>query len=76
MRNKISITGDLGSGKSAVGKILKTDLNIITVSTGSIQREIATRMGMSTLELNHFTDTHPEIDDEIDAVFKNLQHDD
>lgn len=75
MRNKISITGDLGSGKSAVGKILKTHLNITTVSTGSIQREIATRMGMSTLELNHFTDTHPEIDDEIDAVFKNLQHD-
>lgn len=75
MRNKISITGDLGSGKSAVGKILKTRLNIPTVSTGSIQREIATRMGMSTLELNHFTDTHPEIDDEIDAVFKNLRHD-
>ncbi len=75
MRNKISITGDLGSGKSAVGKILKTQLNITTISTGSIQREIAIRMGMSTLELNHFTDTHPEIDDEIDAVFKKLRHD-
>ena len=75
MRNKISITGDLGSGKSAVGRILKEKLNIPTISTGSIQREIATRMGMSTLELNHFTDTHPEIDDEIDAVFKNLNHD-
>lgn len=75
MRNKISITGDLGSGKSAVGRILKAKLNIRSISTGSIQREIATRMGMSTLELNHFTDTHPEIDDEIDAVFKNLQHD-
>lgn len=75
MRNKISITGDLGSGKSAVGKILKAKLNIETISTGSIQREIATRMGMSTLELNHFTDTHPEIDDEIDAVFKSLKDD-
>lgn len=75
MRNKISITGDLGSGKSAVGKILKAKLKIQSISTGSIQREIAIRMGMSTLELNHFTDTHPEIDDEIDAVFKKLKDD-
>lgn len=73
MRNKISITGDLGSGKSAVGKLLSEYLQLPITSTGSIQRDIAKRMGMTTLELNHFTDTHPEIDDEIDSVFKSLR---
>ena len=75
MKNKISITGDLGSGKSAVGKILKEKLAIPVVSTGAIQREIAERMEMTTLELNHYTDTHPEIDEEIDSVFKKLGFD-
>lgn len=73
MRNKISITGDLGSGKSAVGKLLSEQLALPIISTGSIQRDIAKRMGMTTLELNHFTDSHPEIDDEIDSVFKSLR---
>lgn len=72
MKNKISITGDLGSGKSVVGKILAEKLQIPTLSTGTIQRGIAERLGKSTLELNQFTDTHPEIDDEIDSVFKSM----
>jgi cytidylate kinase len=74
MRNKISITGDLGSGKSAVGKILTEVLSIPVISTGLIQREIAARLQMTTLELNHHADTHPEIDEEIDSTFRNLQH--
>ncbi len=75
MKNKISITGDLGSGKSVVGKILKERLGYPVVATGVIQREIAERMNMTTLELNNYTDTHPEIDEEIDSVFKNLSFD-
>lgn len=72
MKNKISITGDLGSGKSVVGKILAEKLQIPTLSTGTIQRKIAERLGMSTLALNQYTDSHPEIDDEIDSVFKSM----
>lgn len=72
MHNKISITGDLGSGKSAVTKLLAEKLGFPVLSTGSIQRGIAQRLGMSTLELNQYTETHPEIDDEIDSVFKEM----
>jgi cytidylate kinase len=64
---KISLTGDLGSGKSAVSKLLSERLQMRIVSTGFIQREIAAKYGMSTLELNEYTKTHPEIDDEIDG---------
>ena len=74
MKNKISITGDLGSGKSEVGRILCRKMPFEKISTGTIQREIAIRYGMTTLELNQYADTHPEIDDEIDAVFKSLRH--
>lgn len=74
MKNKISITGDLGSGKSEVGRILCRKMPFEKISTGTIQREIAARYGMTTLELNQYADTHPEIDDEIDSVFKSLRH--
>lgn len=70
--HKISLTGDLGSGKSAVSKILSDKLNYRIVSTGSIQRDIAVKYNMSTLELNEYTKTHPEIDDEIDGTVTKL----
>jgi len=68
----ITITGDLGSGKSTVSNILKEQLNYDYVYTGKIQREIANRYQMTTLELNQYAETHPEIDEEIDATFKSL----
>jgi cytidylate kinase len=68
----ISITGDLGSGKSTVSNILKERLNCDYIYTGRIQREIADKYRMSTLELNKYSETHPEIDEEIDATFKRL----
>ena len=68
----ISITGDLGSGKSTVSKILKERLNYEYIYTGKIQREIADKYKMTTLELNQYAETHPEIDEQIDAVFKSL----
>lgn len=65
---KISISGDIGSGKSAVGRLLREELGLPGYSTGSLQRKIAERHGMTTLELNRYTETHPEIDDEIDSA--------
>jgi CMP/dCMP kinase len=73
MKPKITITGDLGSGKSMVSKILHERLGYEVYSTGKVQREIAARRGMSTLELNQYAHTHPEIDEEIDSVFAKLQ---
>ena len=72
MTKIISITGDLGSGKSTVAKLLSDRLNYEYIYTGKIQREIAKRYNMTTLELNKYAETHPEIDDEIDSTFKSL----
>ena len=70
----ITLTGDLGSGKSTVSKILCDRLNYDYIYTGKIQREIANRHQMTTLELNQYAETHPEIDEEIDATFQSLSN--
>jgi len=72
MLNIISITGDLGSGKSTVSRLLCERLNYDYVYTGKIQRAIAQKYQMTTLELNKYAETHPEIDAEIDSTFKSL----
>lgn len=48
----ITITGELGSGKTTIGKILNQEYGFEFYSTGSIQREIAKEKGITTLELN------------------------
>ncbi len=72
MNGKISITGDLGSGKSTIAKILAEELQAKYLSTGAIQRNIASRYNMTTLEMNKYADVHKEIDDEIDNVLRDL----
>ncbi len=66
MKPKISLAGDLGSGKSTVSDILIADLGAEYYSTGSIVRAIAAGRGMTVGELNVYMETHPEIDREID----------
>jgi cytidylate kinase len=72
MATIISLTGDLGSGKSTVSNLLCKQLNCDYVYTGAIQRKIADRYNMTTTELNKYSETHPEIDEEIDSTFKAL----
>ena len=74
MTTIITITGDLGSGKSTVSKLLQERLNYDYIYTGKIQRQIADRYNMTTLELNKYAETHPEIDEEIDSTFKSLNN--
>jgi len=71
---KITITGDLGSGKSAVSNLLRERLAFEIYSTGKMQREIAEKYGMTTLELNKYAESHPEIDEEIDDFSRALGH--
>ena len=71
---KISLAGDLGSGKSTVGKILAQRFGAEVYSTGTIQRQIATEMGMTTLQLNQYMETHPEIDGKIDDGLRALEN--
>lgn len=66
MKDKISLAGDLGSGKSTVSAILIDRLGAEYYSTGAIVRSIAEKRGMSVTELNVYMETHPEIDTEID----------
>ena len=75
-RIKISLAGDLGSGKSTVGKILAKALGAAVYSTGTIQRRIAEEMGMTTLQLNQYMETHPEIDGKIDDGLRALEAED
>lgn len=73
--NKITITGDLGSGKSAVSNILCALTGYEYVSTGRIQRQLAQDMGIDTLEMNRRADTDPSIDERIDGIFVGLGKD-
>ncbi len=68
----VSITGDLASGKSRVARQLAEMLHWEYFSTGSVQRKIATELGMTTLELNKYSETRPEIDNQIDDEIKLL----
>ena len=63
---KISLAGDLGSGKSTVSAILMDKLGAEYYSTGTIVRNIASKYNMSVADLNVYMQEHPEIDREID----------
>ena len=63
---KISLAGDLGSGKSTVAKIITERTGAEYYATGAIMREVARRHGMDIAEFNVYAETHPETDREID----------
>ncbi len=69
MFTKITLTGDLGSGKSVVSNILCAETGYSYLSTGRIQRQLAQEMGIDTLEMNRLADTDPTIDQRIDSIF-------
>lgn len=67
MKKIIAMSGDIGSGKSSVAVALKELTAFDVISTGKIQRTIAERRGVTTLELNKISQTDRSIDDEIDS---------
>lgn len=68
----ITITGKLGSGKSTICNILKEQYGYEIFSTGSINREFARRLGITTLELNKRLMEDPSLDKEIDGTVTKL----
>jgi len=66
MKNIIVMSGDIGSGKSSVATELKQLTGFDIIGTGTIQRAIAIKRGLTTLELNEISQTDRSIDDEID----------
>lgn len=67
----ITISGQLGSGKSTIAKMLAKQLNYQYYSTGMAQRAIAEKRGITTLELNKLSENDPSIDKEIDGIYQN-----
>jgi len=71
----ISITGRLGSGKSTIANILKEKHGFPIYSTGAIQREIARRHRVSTLEMNKQMARDLSFDHEIDDTVAKISVD-
>ena len=72
---KISLAGDLGSGKSTVSKILIARTGAEYYSTGTICRKAAAEHGMTIDEFNRYMETHPEVDKMIDDGLRALSDD-
>ncbi len=67
MKNlKISLAGDLGSGKTTVGEILTKKYNLEKVSIGKILRQMAEEHGMTVADFNKYMESHPEYDKIVD----------
>ena len=73
--SKITLTGDLGSGKSTVSSILCQLTGFEYISTGKVQRQLAQELGLDTLEMNRRADSDPSIDERIDGIFVALGKD-
>lgn len=67
----ITITGNLGAGKTTVRDELKK-LGYDTLSGGDIFRRVAEQRGVSVVELNEMVKGDPAIDDEIDGMTAKL----
>jgi len=68
----ISFTGDPGSGKSTLGKMLAEKLHFERYYIGQIRRDMAKKKGMTLAQYNEYGEKNPETDKEVDDYQKNL----
>jgi cytidylate kinase len=68
----ISLAGDIGSGKSTVGRIVADALKAPYTSTGDMQRAVARSLGITTLQLNERCMKDPGLDRRIDDHLRAL----
>jgi cytidylate kinase len=71
----ITITGNLGSGKSTIARLLSEKYNYEVYSTGKVQRELARQMNMTTLELNQLMLSDRKYDKMIDDETARISRD-
>jgi CMP/dCMP kinase len=67
---QITLSGDIGSGKSTFGKHLAEDLGIERIYIGALMREEAARQGITLEELNTSMQADETIDKQMDALQK------
>ncbi len=62
----ITISGNPGSGKSTVGRLLSNKIGLKYVYSGEIFRKTAKKYSMSLEEFSSYCEKHKEIDKELD----------
>ena len=70
---KITISGDLGSGKSTIGKALAQAWNYNFYSTGDIFRKLSSERGLDILQANKQSEEDRSLDDAVDDLSKKLE---
>jgi len=73
MTLRITISGEMGSGKSTVADILANKLKINRYSTGDYMRTMAAARGVTLIKLNKISETDASIDKELDDWQKKLE---
>lgn len=71
----ITVTGNLGSGKSTIARLLSEKYNFEAYSTGKVQRELAKQMNLTTLELNQLMMSDRKYDNMIDDETARISRD-
>lgn len=70
MKNKITLSGFAGSGKSTIGKLIQEELKFEFISVGNYSREFAKKnYGMTINEFQEQCKTNPALDKSIDEKF-------
>lgn len=69
MPSKITLSGEVASGKSSVGKLLANELGYDFLSIGEMTREIADSRGMTIVEFQAECKKNPKLNEEIDQLF-------
>lgn len=70
--NRITVTGDPGSGKSTFAKTVAARTGYRLITTGNIFRELAAKRGISITALNELAETKAQIDHEVDDFLRTL----
>lgn len=69
MTTKITLSGEVASGKTTIGKLLAERLNYEFISLGTIIREKADAEGLSIVDFQKKCQNDPSMDLEIDKDF-------
>ena len=70
--NHITLSGELGSGKSTVANYLISKMPFRIVSAGLLFRQLAAKHGMSAKEFNEFIESDPKYDQYVDDTMAEL----
>ncbi|MBO7469461.1 MAG: cytidylate kinase family protein [Bacteroidales bacterium] len=70
--NHITLSGELGSGKSTVANYLIGKMPFKIVSAGLLFRQLAAKHGMSAKEFNQFIENDPKYDHYVDDTMAEL----